>query len=354
MCIIIVKQNGRNVPQEVLKTSAVNNPHGLGVVWLDTFEVSYHKSKKYAVLFTDRPYIAHFRYATIGKKSKKNIHPFVCGNNTDELLMMNGTINGYGSRTMTDTQEIAIELGNISRYKWKKSLSKFDARFVSVNKRNKSFQIYNKELFTSKDGVWYSQENVIQNNLVAVYGTLKKGYSNYYSYLTKATHVGRGLTQDRYPLVVQGLPYLLEKKGYGENVCVDVFRVSDETLKCLDELEGHPNWYIRKRIPINVNGETINAWLYFNPCEEGMWDGSNHVQSYEQNVFTPIYTFEDNTQWSSKDQLIVNGSQAYSIEDEKPYCVECYHELNYDGFANYHCNGCDGWFTETEVASFHR
>jgi len=60
MCIIIIKQKGKALSKETIKTSARINPHGLGVVWLDTFQVSYHFSKDYSVLFTERPFIGHF------------------------------------------------------------------------------------------------------------------------------------------------------------------------------------------------------------------------------------------------------------------------------------------------------
>ena len=107
MCVIIIKQKeglSLNVNAEILKTSSKINPHGLGVVWLDTFKVSYHNSKEYKILNTTRPYIAHFRYATIGKVNKENTHPFICGNNSDELLMMNGTIQGIGNDLMCDSK----------------------------------------------------------------------------------------------------------------------------------------------------------------------------------------------------------------------------------------------------------
>jgi len=103
MCVIIIKQKGKDVPSNVLKSSARMNPHGLGVVWLDAFNVSYHDSKDYKVLETNRPYIAHFRYATIGKICKENTHPFKCGVNKDELFMMNGTAKGYGN---TERQKV--------------------------------------------------------------------------------------------------------------------------------------------------------------------------------------------------------------------------------------------------------
>ena len=76
--------------------------------------------------------------------------------------MMNGTVRGYGNENMTDTEDLAIKLGRTPRHTWKQSLAKFDARFVAINTRTRSFQIFNKHLYTYKDGVWYSKDNVLQ------------------------------------------------------------------------------------------------------------------------------------------------------------------------------------------------
>ena len=209
MCVIIIKQKNNLMSEEIAKTSSRINPHGLGIIWLDTFEVTYHKSKDYKTLLTERPFIAHFRYATKGAVNLANTHPFICGNNKDEMLMHNGTIKGLGTDAMCDSKQLAIELGSINRADWKTELEQYDSRFCTVNLRTKSFQIYNRNLYTYRDGIWYSKANVLQDNLIAVYGTLKKGYSNYYAYLTNAKHIGRGKTEDKYPLVVDGLPYLI-------------------------------------------------------------------------------------------------------------------------------------------------
>ena len=259
MCVIIIKQQGKNVSNEIAKTSARINPHGLGIIWLDTFEITYHKSKDYKILDTDRPFIAHFRYATVGVIGKENTHPFMCGNNRHEWLMMNGTINGLGNAQVCDSKVLAISLGQMDRSAWKDELSKYDCRFVTVNVRNRTFQIYNKDNWFQKDGVWYSNDNVLEHNLVAVYGTLKKGFSNYYNYLSGTKHIGNGRTKEKYPLIVRGLPYLIEERGKG-----------------------------------------------------------------------------------------------FNVEEEKPICVDCFHDLEHDGFANYHCSGCNGWFTEDEVVTFQR
>ena len=161
MCIIIIKQKRNKISKQVLKNSARKNPHGLGIVWLDTFKVSYHESKDYKKLNTTRPFIAHFRYATIGKICKENTHPFKCGKKHNELLMMNGTISELGNKNMTDTQDLAIKLGKIERHVWKQKLAQYSlVRFATINTRNRTFQIYNKHLWTHKDKVWYSKDNV--------------------------------------------------------------------------------------------------------------------------------------------------------------------------------------------------
>ena len=57
------------------------------------------------------------------------------------------------------------------------------------------------------------------NPLVFVYGTLKRGFGNH-SVMKRAggEFVSCGRTVERYPLVVSGLPYLLDIRGQGYQV----------------------------------------------------------------------------------------------------------------------------------------
>jgi gamma-glutamylcyclotransferase (GGCT)/AIG2-like uncharacterized protein YtfP len=366
MCVIIIKQKGKLLPKEVAKTSGRINPHGLGIIWLDTFEVTYHKSSQHAVLDTERPFIAHFRYATIGAIGKENTHPFRCGANRNEWLMMNGTIFGLGDAKKSDSRVLAESLGKVPRHKWKKELEKHNSRFVTINTRNRTYQIYNKELWTQRDGVWYSKNNVLEDNLVAVYGTLKKGYSNYNRFLTSSKHVGKGKTQDNYPLIISGLPYLLDMKGIGHNVEVDVFKVTDDKVNELDALEGHPHWYCRKQIPIKMkDGRVLTCWIYFNLAEK--YRGQEVHESYSQ-TFSFIKEAETKKWWEEDQEEVLEaeriiGRQLYldefidddndfDVKNEKPVCINCFHDLVHDGFCNYHCSGCNDWFAEHEVLSY--
>lgn len=370
MCVIIIKQKGKKVPQEVAKTSARINPHGLGVVWLDTFEVTYHKSAEYKVLDTARPFIAHFRYATIGAINKENTHPFRCGSNKNEWLMMNGTIRELGNHKKSDSKVLAENLGEIPRHQWKKELERYECRFVSVNTHSRTYQMYNKELWVQRDGVWYSKDNVLEDNLIAVYGTLKKGYSNYNHYLTSSKYVGKGKTKDKYPLVVSGLPYLIEERGQGFNVEVDVFKVSASVLANLDRLEGHPTWYRRKQIDIQMKGKVLKCWVYFNLRERA--NGQTLHSTYTQ-VPNRVKWYEQEDEKESAKEVSIFSQMGYEepksarlidiledecddcefdITNEKPVCVNCFHDLEHDMFANYHCSSCDEWFSESDVIMF--
>ena len=355
MCVIIIKQKGKSLSKETIKTSARINPHGLGVVWLDTFQVSYHLSKDYSVLFTERPFIAHFRYATIGAINKDNTHPFRCGTNSNEWLMMNGTIYGLGNHFKSDSRMLADKLGDIPRQAWKSELERYNCRFVTINSYSRTFQIYNKELWTQRDGVWFSKNNVLEENLVAVYGTLKKGYNNYNNYLTTSKYMGSGHTQDKYPLIIKGLPYMIEQVGQGHNVEVDVFKVSDPVLASLDKLEGHPNWYRRKQIPVSMHGKTLSCWLYFNISEE-VGNQLMH-KSYKQETRRPQYFDWSFPKQKHKVEVYEFGKwheveedvMEFDTENELPMCSHCYGDAHFDGFSNYHCYSCGSWLTQNEI-----
>ena len=283
MCVIIIKQKKKQIDLDILMRSAEKNPHGLGIVWLDTYHISFHKSEDYKLLLTSRPFIAHFRLATIGGVSLDNRHPFKCGN-TDEWLMQNGTIYGLGNKKVCDTKVLAGQLSKIPRHHWKNELSKHNCRFVSINTEAKTFERYNKADWYRHDGVWYSKDNVLLTNYVAVYGTLKYGHGNYYSYLSQSKYIDSAETIDRYPLIIEGLPYMVEQQGLGYHVDVDVFAVSDAQLKRLDSLEGHPNWYQRKEIEVRtLGGDVMVAWVYFNPTVNTK--GKKFHKTYEQSFY---------------------------------------------------------------------
>lgn len=335
MCVIIIKQQAdQAIDHHIIRASARINPHGLGVTWLDTFQTEYLNSSDYEVLSINRPFIAHFRYATIGDINEHNMHPFVCGNNKDELLMMNGTIKGLGNKTDCDSRVLAHMLGDIDRADWKDVLEQHDCRFTTINTKTRTFEVYNESMWHTHKGVMYSKANVLFKHDIAVYGTLKKGHGNYHRFLAQAEFVGAGITQDKYPLLIDGLPYLLPEKGVGHRVEMHVFRVTDEMLQEIDHLEGHPNWYVRKRVAVHVGSDTFHAWTYFNPKKRTASD-----------VMHSTFTSPKPTPWVYVDADI-DETLPFEENEEGTYCLDCYGNVTKDEspFDTYTCTNCHSTF----------
>ncbi|GJD11598.1 Gamma-glutamylaminecyclotransferase [Galdieria sulphuraria] len=97
------------------------------------------------------------------------------------------------------------------------------------------------------------QDLRLLSHWVFVYGTLKRSFPNSHLLEDGALFEGDFMTCDKYPLVIGGpyySPYLLDMKGYGNNVRGELYRVSSESLKELDKLENVGVNYTRRVIPI--------------------------------------------------------------------------------------------------------
>lgn len=110
MCIIIHKPEGKRIPHEIIQRAKAINPHGFGVTYLDNGRT--RRTLDYTgvnrILNTNRPLVAHFRFATVGAVDINNVHPFSVDNRT--VIYSNGTVSGYGSDHKSDIAEIADEV----------------------------------------------------------------------------------------------------------------------------------------------------------------------------------------------------------------------------------------------------
>ncbi|XP_022643442.1 putative gamma-glutamylcyclotransferase CG2811 isoform X2 [Varroa jacobsoni] len=106
---------------------------------------------------------------------------------------------------------------------------------------------------------------------VFVYGTLKKGEPSHHVITTKnnkvAKFVSNGRTVHQFPLVIASsfnIPYLLYKPGTGHRIHGEVYSVNDDMLTALDDLENHPNYYVRQQEPVEISdGSILTPWVYF-------------------------------------------------------------------------------------------
>jgi gamma-glutamylaminecyclotransferase len=120
---------------------------------------------------------------------------------------------------------------------------------------------------------------------VFVYGTLKRG-GPWNHLLSDCEFVGSGKTVSRYPMIIDGIPYLLDEVG-GHQVQGELFNVTTPVLRALDALEQHPYWYRRKDKTVSVAGNLHQAYIYFlNP------DSYNEIGDWKARVHHSVYSVD--------------------------------------------------------------
>lgn len=120
-----------------------------------------------------------------------------------------------------------------------------------------------------------------RTNIIAVYGTLKWGEGNH-RLLDGSLYLGDGMTVDKMRLVISGLPFLIENPhDDGHHVDVECYAVDDRTLRAIDGLEGHPHFYCREKIKIDLENEIVDAWVYMIP-DDGRHDNGEYHEAYNR------------------------------------------------------------------------
>lgn len=104
-----------------------------------------------------------------------------------------------------------------------------------------------------------------------VYGTLKNGRSNH-RVLEGADFISTGVVYGMILHKGPGFPYATNCPG--KLVHGELYELDD--LDRCDRLEGYPNHYNRKLVPVETNEGTIEAWMYY------VDNDSVYIQRYQE------------------------------------------------------------------------
>jgi gamma-glutamylcyclotransferase (GGCT)/AIG2-like uncharacterized protein YtfP len=285
MCIIIKNTTGRPVSEAIAKRSVTINSDGFGIVYLDgkggDFRTLDMVVAERLLATETRPYVAHCRFTTVGETNTDGIHPFPLGKG--RYLFQNGTIDTECSAN-SDTYQLAATLHGLSDKRINFLLTALSqCRWAVVNTKAQTAKTYG--VWHNDAGIEYSKDNVLKDEYnstyrcgydvwddcseydyhgyaktdsgkrttIAVYGTLKYGHGNH-GLIKDSDFIGYGNTRNRMRLCVEGLPYVIRGKHKdGKQIDVEVYSVSDEVLAAVDSLEGHPTFYKRETIAIELD-----------------------------------------------------------------------------------------------------
>ena len=98
-------------------------------------------------------------------------------------------------------------------------------------------------------------------NIVAVYGTLKRGHGNHY-YLRNSKYLDKGVSLQKFLLGHSSFPAVIPCEN-GVPIVVELYSVSRRTLMQLDRLEGVPTLYKKSPFLFRTKEGAITAILYF-------------------------------------------------------------------------------------------
>jgi gamma-glutamylaminecyclotransferase len=99
---------------------------------------------------------------------------------------------------------------------------------------------------------------------VLVYGTLKKGHSNHILLEEAgAQFIGYDSVTGDFTMYDMGaIPAVVDSEaGQPNKIRGELWAIDPEGLASLDLLEGHPNFYQRRKLWTDVHGR--RAWMYF-------------------------------------------------------------------------------------------
>jgi hypothetical protein len=157
MCVILTTKTNR-VPAWALKRAHDRNPHGAGLAWFEDGVVQWTKARNLDEIVdlckeVPKPYVVHFRWATMGPKTPTLCHPFpIRKRPTDELdgtaravLFHNGTFKDWADElaarpgTWSDSRALAVLVAHKGRSVLKRI---GDNRVAFMNSRKRSVTLY--------------------------------------------------------------------------------------------------------------------------------------------------------------------------------------------------------------------
>lgn len=98
-----------------------------------------------------------------------------------------------------------------------------------------------------------------KKHLIAVYGTLKKGFGNH-RLLENSKFIGSYVTESNHVMIHHGIPEASPEWEIGSQLSVELYEVDDSTLLELDALESAPDWYYR--YPVKLIGYNGTVEMY--------------------------------------------------------------------------------------------
>ena len=124
-------------------------------------------------------------------------------------------------------------------------------------------------------------------NKVFVYGTLKKG-GRFHSVLESSEYIGKGETGPDFELYDTKAGYPAVKLGGNTKISGEIYNVDKDTLSKLDYIEGHPDFYERKKTYVVELDTALTNGILVHTCLIYYLD-SDRIQTHYTKVGSGVW-----------------------------------------------------------------
>lgn len=167
--------------------------------------------------------------------------------------------------------------------------------------------------------------NKVKKNLVAVYGTLRKGFGNYSTYLDNdgVKYLGEDLTKKEYTMysINSGFPGVVHKGKTA--ITIEVFEILEPSIiSSLDALEGYPRMYVKEKINTKYGKATIYIWNYETNIYPTIVSGDWNNPYNEERVINDEQDIEDLAEEVVEEQPIINRIHASARSRDRRWNTE--------------------------------
>lgn len=124
---------------------------------------------------------------------------------------------------------------------------------------------------------------------VAVYGSLKRGFSNHFLLMNDySEYYTSGTTDSGYSMFsLGGFPGVVRDKESDNKIFIEIYKINSNILSNLDLLESNGSFYTRELINISLpKSEIMKCWMYLLPNNYRQYKPmTNHRVKLENNIY---------------------------------------------------------------------
>ena len=164
--------------------------------------------------------------------------------------------------------------------------SAIDVDSISIDTKRKILhRLHDTGIITIVKRGYFKREELF-SELLFVYGSLKKGFDNHNLLNKYAKRLGKARTVKKFSMYEDSFgnyPYIVDEPY--SKIKGELYQITRaELMQKIDEFEGAPDYYIRKKIEVKSHHGVKRAYVYIRPTVDISDDKQEPLKEWTNNI----------------------------------------------------------------------